>query len=134
MMYDMGADAPKASKRFEQMPVIKRFLVDPEARGTVTAYYKLKDDVDQAVRTTNLLERSNNFEEGTKYTLENLRLLATDDYVKDIEKDMKDYREMRQQIMASPMSADTKRDLLLNINRMESLTTQNIQSIKKFAQ
>jgi hypothetical protein len=130
----MGADAPKASKRFEQMPVIKRFLVDPEARGTVTAYYKLKDDVDQAVRTTNLLERSNNFEEGTKYTLENLRLLATDDYVKDIEKDMKDYREMRQQIMASPMSADTKRDLLLNINRMESLTTQNIQSIKKFAQ
>jgi hypothetical protein len=116
------------------MPVIKRFLVDPEARGTVTAYYKLKDDVDQAVRTTNLLERSNNFEEGTKYTLENLRLLATDDYVKDIEKDMKDYREMRQQIMASPMSADTKRDLLLNINRMESLTTQNIQSIKKFAQ
>jgi hypothetical protein len=134
MMYDMGADAPKASKRFEQMPVVKRFALDPEARGTVTAYYGLKDQVDQAVRTVNLLERSNNFAEGTKYTLENLRLLATDDYVKDIEKDMKDYREMKQQIMSAPLSADTKRDLLLNINRMESLTTKNIQSIKKFAQ
>ena len=134
MVYDMGADSPKASKRFEQMPIIKRFAVDPEARGTVTAYYKLKDQVDQAVRTANLLERSNNFEEGTKYTLENLRLLATDDYVKDIEKSMKDYREMKQQIMAAPYSADTKRDLLKSIGQMESLTTANIQNIKKFAQ
>lgn len=134
MVYDMGADSPKASKRFEQMPVIKRFAVDPEARGTVTAYYKLKDEVDQAVRTANLLERSNNFAEGTKYTLENLRLLATDDYVKDIEKSMKDYREMKQQIMAAPYSADTKRDLLKSIGKMESLTTANIQNIKKFAQ
>ena len=134
MVYDMGADSPKASKRFEQMPIIKRFAVDPEARGTVTAYYKLKDQVDQAVRTANLLERSNNFEEGTKYTLDNLRLLATDDYVKDIEKSMKDYREMKQQIMAAPYSADTKRDLLKSIGQMESLTTANIQNIKKFAQ
>jgi hypothetical protein len=134
MVYDMGADSPKASKRFEQMPIIKRFAVDPEARGTVTAYYKLKDQVDQAVRTANLLERSNNFEEGTKYTLDNLRLLATDDYVKDIEKSMKDYREMKQQIMSAPYSADTKRDLLKSIGQMESLTTANIQNIKKFAQ
>jgi hypothetical protein len=134
MMYDMGADSPKASKRFEQLPIIKRFAVDPDARGTVTAYYKFKDQVDQAVRTANLLERSNNFEEGTSYTVENLRLLASDSYVKDVEKSLKDYREMKQQIMSMPLSADTKRDLLLNASRMESLTTANIQSIKKFAQ
>ena len=134
MMYDMGADSPKASKRFAQMPIIKRFAVDPDARGTVTAFYKLKDQVDQAVRTANLLERSNNFEEGTSYTVENLRLLASDSYVKDVEKSLKDYREMKQQIMSMPLSADAKRDLLLNVSRMESLTTADVQSIKKFAQ
>jgi hypothetical protein len=134
MMYDMGADSPKASKRFSQLPIIKRFAVDPDARGTVTAFYKFQDQVDQAVRTANLLERSNNFEEGTSYTVENLRLLASDSYVKDVEKSLKDYREMKQQIMSMPLSAETKRDLLLNASRMESLTTANIQSIKKFAQ
>jgi hypothetical protein len=133
MIYDMNSDSPKASKRFEQMPVIKRFVLDPDARGMVTQYYKLKDDVDSVVRTANLLDRSNNFSEYTKYSLDNLKVLASKDYVLDVEKSMKDYREMKMQIQSGPFSADTKRNLLLAISRLESQTSRNIDYIKKFS-
>ena len=36
--------------------------------GNVTAYYDLKNSVDEAVRTSNFLEKTSNFEEMGKYT------------------------------------------------------------------
>jgi hypothetical protein len=134
VMYDMNSSSPKPSKRFEQMPVIKRFALDPDARGTVTQYYKLKDDVDSAVRTANMLDRANNFSEYTKYSIENRKLLASKEYINSIENDMKDYRDMKLQIQSAPFSAETKKNLLLAISRMESQTSRNIQTIKKFSQ
>lgn len=130
-IYDMNSDAPKAAKRFEQMPVIRRFAVDPEARGQVTAYYELKNAVDEATRTANLLERNMNPQEWGEFMEENMGLLATKDYVLDLEKSMKQYREMKNMVRASTMSADEKKDVILDIIKLENQLASNIQEIKK---
>jgi len=131
MMYDMTAEKPKASKRFEQMPIIRRFALDPEARGQVTSYYELKDRVDEIVRTTNLLERSMNYEEYGPYASENIKLLATKDYLNALESTMKEYRLMKQAVLSSAMDADDKRDTAKAIGQLEVALTRNIQTLKK---
>jgi len=133
-IYNTMTDSPKPSKRFEQMPVIKRFAVDPEARGTVTAYYDLKNSVDEATRTINLLERTMDYEGYGQYMRENMRLLASKDYVLDMEKSLKEIREMKTFIRISKMDADSKRDSLKTLNGMENQLTNNIQSLKKVYQ
>ena len=132
-IYDMNSDAPKAAKRFEQMPVIKRFLVDPQARGQVTAFYELKNSVDEAVRTVNLLERNMQPQEWGEYFQENKGLFAVKDYVLDLEKSMKQYREMKNFVRASSMDADQKKDIILNITTLENQLASNIQQIKKMS-
>jgi hypothetical protein len=132
-IYDMNSDAPKAAKRFEQMPVIKRFLVDPQARGQVTAFYELKNSVDEAVRTVNLLERNMQPQEWGEYFQENKGLFAVKDYVLDLEKSMKQYREMKNFVRASNMDADQKKDIILNITTLENQLASNIQQIKKMS-
>ena len=130
-VYDMHTDNPKASKRFEQLPVVKRFVLDPEARGQVTAYYDLKNSVDEAVRTANLLERSMNWEEWGKYYSENVQMFAFKDYVLDMDKSLKEYRDMKNMIRNLPMDADQKRDSILAITRLENQLNANIQTLKK---
>jgi hypothetical protein len=130
---DLNNNSPKVSKRFEQYPIIKRFAIDPEARGAVTAYYDLKNSVDETTRTINLLERTGNFEAMGEYYKDNMNLLATKDYVSDLEKDMKQIREMKVMVRSSSMSGDEKRDALVSLNRMENQLTANIQDIRKFA-
>ena len=129
-IYDMHSDSPKPSKRFEQLPVFKRFVVDPEARGQVTSYYDLKNSVDEATRTENLLQRSMRFEEYGQYMKDNVKMFAVKSYVLDLEKTLKQYNEMKVMIRASKMDADAKRDALLNINRAENQLTANIQQLK----
>ena len=130
-VYDMHADNPKASKRFEQMPVFKRFLIDPDARGQVTAYYDLKNSVDEASRTANLLERSMNWEEWGKYYSDNIQMFAYKDYILDMEKTMKEYRDTKNMIRNLPLTADQKRDAILGITKIENQLTSNIQTLKK---
>jgi hypothetical protein len=124
-------NSPKASKRFEQMPVIKRFALDPEARGTVTAYYDMKDSVDEAVRTINLLEKTNNYEELAQYTQEHLGDLANHEYVKEMDKQMKKLQNDASTIRNSPLDPDTKRDLLKAIGEAQNALTANTQYLKK---
>jgi hypothetical protein len=131
IVLDQFGDSPKPTKRFEQHPVIKRFASDPEARGFVTQYYELKDSVDTTVRTMNLLEKTSQPEEYTEYLIKNQGTLAFKDYVRDTEKTMTYLREMKVAIRASTMTGDEKRDSLLEISRMESAITSNIQEIKK---
>ena len=131
IVLDQFGDSPKPSKRFEQLPVIKRFASDPEARGFVTQYYELKDAVDTTVRTMNLLEKTAQPEEYTEYLIKNQGTLAFKDYVRDTERTMTYLREMRVAIRSSTMTGDEKRDALLEISRMESAITSNIQEIKK---
>jgi hypothetical protein len=124
-------NSPNASKRFEQLPIIKRFAVDPEARGNITQFYALKNATDQAVTTLNFLERSGDAEAYAKYFEENAGILANKDYVNSIEKQMKSYREMRAMIQSAEMSGDEKRDLLIDIGRAENALNENIKEVKK---
>lgn len=127
---NMNAENPNASKRFEQMPFIKRFALDPEARGTVTAYYDLKNATDEVVRTSSLLERTMNFEERGKFMQENMKMLATKDYILDLEKTMKEFRQAQVMIRSSKMDADAKRDALLRINQAQNAITANINILR----
>jgi hypothetical protein len=132
-VYDMNTDSPKPSRRFEQMPLIRRFALDPEARGNVTAYYELKNSVDSIVRTSNMLERTMNYEELPGYLMDNMKMLASKDYILDLEKTMKEFREMKILIRAASMDADAKKDAILSIDQMENQLTSNIQYMKKLA-
>ena len=105
--------------------------LDPEARGNVTKYYELKDSVDTAVRTMNLLEKSGDPKEFAKYVQENAGTLAFRSYVSDMEKSMKELRDMRKQVLNSPMGADQKRDVIKTIGQMENNLSANTQTIKK---
>jgi hypothetical protein len=132
-VYDMNTDSPKPARRFEQMPLIRRFALDPEARGNVTAYYELKNSVDSIVRTSNMLERTMNYEELPGYLMDNMKMLASKDYILDLEKTMKEFREMKILIRSASMDADAKKEAILAIDQMENQLTSNIQYIKKLA-
>jgi hypothetical protein len=131
MVLDQFGDSPKPTKRFEQLPVIKRFALDEDARGSVTQYYQLKDAVDTTVRTMNLLEKQGESEEYVEYLTKNQGTLAFKDYIRDTEKTMKDLREMRNAVRISQMTGDEKRDALLEITKAENAVTSQIQTIKK---
>jgi len=134
VIIDMNSDNPKASKRFEQMPVIKRFALDPKARGSVTAYYELKNAVDETVRTDNYLTRTMKMDAKGEYMQDYAGLLLTRDYVNTLEKSMKEFREMKTIIQNSPMSADDKRDALSAVIDVENDLTANIKDIRKAIQ
>ena len=126
-----NGDSPKPAKRFEQMPVIKRFIVDKEAKGTVTAYYELKNSVDEVVRTINLMERTGNAEDMGDYIEKNANLLGMKGYISSVEKQMKVLREAAIQIRSSDMSAEEKRESLSSITEAQNAMTANIREIKK---
>ena len=128
---DVNSESPKAAKRFEQMPVIKRFALDPEAKGQVTAYYKLKDAVDETVRTINLLERTGKVEELSAYAQDNAKLFASRHYISNMEKQMKVMRNAALQINNSSMSSEEKRDALSAINQAQINLTRHIQQVRK---
>lgn len=133
-VYSMNSDIEKPSKRIDQLPVIKRFMIDPEARGTVTAYHEMKNAADEVVRTSNLLERTFKFNDQAEYLQENGKMLITEEYVKTLEKTMKPLREMKLMIRSSNMPSDDKRDALSQITAAENRLTSNIQAMKKALQ
>jgi hypothetical protein len=128
---DLNSESPKAAKRFEQMPVIKRFAIDPEAKGQVTAYYQLKNAVDETVRTMNLLEKTGRTEEWAQYMEKNGTLFATRHYVASLEKQMKVFRDYATKINSSSMTSEEKRDALSTVNQAQINLTAHIQSLKK---
>jgi hypothetical protein len=127
----MQSDSPKATKRFEQMPFIKRFALDPEARGAVSSYYDLKNSVDEAVRTENLLEKTGNYEALGEYMVDNAGLLANHDYILQMDKQMKELQQNASLVRNSSMDADTKRDILKAIGEAQNALTANVQYLKK---
>jgi len=127
-------DPVNASKRFEQLPVVKRFFAGDS--GTVENYYDLKKQVDEVTRTMSLIERSGNVKELKEYFQENKGFYALKGYVSSMDKNMKQLREFQSQINNNPkMSADEKRDTITKIHDMEVKMTKNVQEIRKrFAQ
>jgi hypothetical protein len=87
--------------------------------------------VDQAVRTANLLEKTGNYQDIGEYMQENAGLLATDDYVKSMDKSMKELQNEATIVRSSGMSADEKRDALKAIGEAQNALTANVQYLKK---
>jgi hypothetical protein len=123
--------SPKADKRFEQMPIIKRFAVDKAAKGTVSAYYDLKNSVDEVVRTVNLLERTGKIEDIEAYMTKNAAMFAAQDYVKAIESEMKSLREALVQVRSSDMTGAEKKDAISELTEAQNQLTSQIKLFKK---
>lgn len=128
---DTQDNSPHASKRFEQLPIIRRFALDPEARGNITQYYELKKAVDAATQTENYLLKAGKPDEFREFMEQNKGLLAIKPYISNVEKTMKQMREMRKMVQGAEMSADEKRDTLTAIGQAENNLNANIQTIKK---
>ena len=125
-------DPTKAAMRAEQMPVVKRFFASPEGTGTVTAYYELKGQVDEATRTINFLERTGGYEDLQAYMQEKgAKLLAIKPYIQTLDKDMTMLRELRRAVQVSSLDPQSKRDVLDNIRSAEVAMTSRIQYLKK---
>ena len=132
-VFSAGSDNPKASQRFEQTPVLKRFLLDPEARGQVSAFYDLKHSVDQTVRTVNLLEKQASPELGN-YLNENISMLGMKKYVSSVDTQMQKLNAQSALIRSTPMPADEKRKMLDEITKIQNNLTNGVQLIRKMAQ
>jgi hypothetical protein len=125
-----NSDNPSASKRFEQTPVLKRFLIDPEARGKVSAYYDLKDQVDTVVRTINMLK--NNHDPALEaYWGKNEKLYMARHYMSNLDQRIQHLNRQAAQIRSSEMPANEKRDALLEITKATNEFLADIQTVKK---
>ena len=77
-----------------------------------------------------MLERSDP-EVYQKYVEANQNLLASKEYINLLDTKMKDLAKMKVAIRASDVSADEKKDSLLEIQKMENDMTANMQELKR---
>ena len=125
-------DPTKATMKAEQLPVIKRFFASEKGTGTITSYYDLKNQVAEATRTINYLERTGNSEDLKAYYQEKgAKLMAIKPFIQAMDKDMTTLRELRQNVLRSNMDPDRKREVLDNIRQAEVNLTNRIQMVKK---
>ena len=124
-------DPTKATMKAEQTPVIKRFFASPQASGTVSAYYDLKQRVDQAVATANMLERTGKIDDLKAFLKDQGKMIAISPYIKALDKDMKDLREIKTAVLQSKGDPDKKRERLDAIRRAENALTARIREVKK---
>jgi hypothetical protein len=61
---------------------------------------------------------------------ENIKLLANKDYILDLEKTMKNFRQAQVMIRSSNMDADAKKEALLRINQAQNALTANINMLR----
>jgi len=138
-IFDSMSDTQKPSLRIEQYPILKRFMVDSEAKGSVSAYFDLKKAVDETVRTVNALQAGGQGEELADFIegkhrmfgLETASLLGARGFISDMDAKMKPLLENARKIRASEMDPDEKREALSTINEALISMTSNIQEIKK---
>jgi hypothetical protein len=123
----------KASKTFSQLPLVKRFAIDPDARGRVSDFYDLKNSIDQFVRTSNLLAKTAQPEKYQEYVKSNIGLALVKQRIRDMDKVMAKLREGRARVQNMDINPDAKRDLLTKIGRLENNTVANIQLIKRIS-
>ena len=127
---EQEGDPPRAAKRMEQMPVIKRFFASNT--GTVSAYYDLKEEVDTVVTTVNMLQRTGNSEDLKAYLEENKNLYGLKSYVATLDKNMKQLNQATRLINASKtMSSEEKREALDKINESKIRLTERTKLLRK---
>jgi hypothetical protein len=127
---EQEGDPPRATKRMEQMPIIKRFFASNT--GTVSAYYDLKEEVDTVVTTVNMLQRTGNSEDLKAYLEENKKLYGLKSYVATLDKNMKQLNQATRLINASKtMTSDEKRESLDKINDAKLRLTERVKLLRK---
>ena len=138
-IFDSMSDVQKPSLRPDQYPIVKRFAINKEAKGTLSAYFELKDAVDETVRTVNILKSTGQGDELSSYLegkhrmfgLQTASLLGARGFITNMDAKMKPLLESAKKIRASDMSPDEKRDALSDINQALISITSDIQEIKK---
>jgi hypothetical protein len=123
-------DPAKATKRLEQLPVIKRFFATDT--GTIAAFYDLKSEVDTVVQTVNTLARTGNQDDLKEYLKDNQKLYGLKNYVNVIDQNMKQLNNMTKIINQSKtMDGDEKRVALDRIHDAQIKLTERIRILKK---
>jgi uncharacterized phage infection (PIP) family protein YhgE len=123
-------DPVKATKRMEQLPVIKRFFAGD--MGTVSAYYDLKEEVNTVVKTVNDLQRTGNSEDLKTYLEENKKLYGLKNYINTLDKSMKQLNQAGKLINASKtMTADEKREAIDKIHDAQLKLTARVRILRK---
>lgn len=127
---EQEGDPPRAAKRMEQLPVIKRFFASNT--GTVSAYYDMKEEVDTVVTTVNMLQRTGNSEDLKTYLEENKKLYGLKSYVATLDKNMKQLNNATRLINRSKtMNSDEKREALDRINDAKIKLTERTKLLRK---
>jgi len=125
----------KPSMSIEQTPVLKRFFASDKSGGTMTAFYDLKEQVDEVTRTSKLLLERGNVDDYRSYMQEKGKLLALKPLTENIDTKLSELRKLRNMVNFSKMGSDEKRQTLDNIRMAEIRMTEQIQGLKKrFAQ
>jgi hypothetical protein len=135
---DAVSETQKPALRSDQYPIVKRFMMNPEAKGSVTAYYELKGAVDETVRTMNLLEKTGRGEDLTEFMqgkhrlfgMSNAKLYGIKDYISSVDKNLKTLQDAAIKIRASKMSPQEKQEALTQINMAQIGLTQSVFSVK----
>jgi Large polyvalent protein associated domain 38 len=123
-------DTVKASKRVEQLPVIKRFFSGDS--GTISAYYDLKEEVNTVVATVNMLQRTGNANDLKEYLADNQKLYGLKGYIGVLDKSMTKLSQASKLIQTSPtMTADEKREALDKIHEAQLKLTERVRILRK---
>ena len=124
----------RPSKQLSEYPFVKRFLAKPDARGLVTQFYELRTAVNQAVKTSDMLEKGDlTLEESVEFSDKRARLLAIEDDVKEISGVLSSLRDERKRVMQSDISPEEKRGLIDEITAMELMAVESIPELRQEA-
>jgi hypothetical protein len=122
----------KAAMGIEQTPVLKRFFASELGTGNISAYYDMKQKVEEATRTINFLERTGNIEDLQTYMQgKGAKMIALKPYVSALEKDMTMIRDTRRAIQSSKMEPSDKREVLDNLRKAEIALTSRVRYVQK---
>jgi hypothetical protein len=123
-------DPVRATKRFEQLPVIKRFFSTDS--GSIEAFYALKGEVDETVRTVNNMSRTNPQELKEYLDQKHLNLYGLRSYINVMSNYMDNIRAARNSInLNKNLTADEKQERLERLHQAEVKVTENIRALRK---
>ena len=123
-------DPVRATKRFEQLPVIKRFFSTDS--GSIEAFYALKGEVDETVRTVNNMSRTNPQELKEYLDQKHLNLYGLRSYINVMSNYMDNIRAARNAInLSKSLTADEKQARLEKLHQAEIKVTENIRALRK---
>jgi hypothetical protein len=130
---NIGSEETRPAMSIEQTPILKRFFASEKAGGTIDAFYSLKKEVDVVVRTQHELQNRGNPEQYAEYMEKNGQLLGLKGLVSSIDKQLTNFRMLRNKVQFSSLDPQEKRETLDNIRYAEIAITENIKEIKKNA-